>query len=65
MKILTTLPAGEAICERCNGYGGIVCRTTLPCSYVGPGPAPDDAQGVCERKCDWCLGAGTVPAEGA
>ena len=50
----------EQVCERCAGSGLIGCRTTFPCSYVGPGPVPEEARGVYETKCDECRGYGHV-----
>ena len=47
-------------CERCNGSGLIGCHNVFPCSYVGPGPVPEDARGVYETRCDECGGCGWV-----
>ncbi len=40
--------------ERCDDSGWIAVRTSSPMTYVGPGPCPDYAVGVCDAPCDRC-----------
>ena len=44
----------DFICDKCEDSGLIGVRNTFPMSYVGPGPVPDDARGVCEVRCSYC-----------
>lgn len=53
---------GGPECPRCDGSGEIAVRTTYPMSEVGPGPAPEDARGVCATPCPDCAGHGVVDA---
>ena len=54
---------GVDMCERCQGSGTIGCSTSYPCSYIGPGPVPDDAANVYEATCDRCGGVGYISTE--
>jgi hypothetical protein len=56
------MPEQEKVCERCNGSGVIGRSIYYPMAYVGPGPVPDYAQGVCEATCDECQGDGIADA---
>jgi hypothetical protein len=44
----------EEHCDRCDDTGWIAVRNSYPMSYVGPGPCPDYATGVCDAPCDRC-----------
>jgi hypothetical protein len=53
--------AAETIeCECCAGTGITLHRTSGSMSYVGPGPAADDARKVFETTCDECRGKGVL-----
>ena len=49
-------------CKRCAGSGSIGIRTSSA-SYVGPGPVPEDARGICEIDCLACCGEGEIPED--
>ena len=51
------------MCDRCNGTGEIAVRIAYPMSYVGPGPVPDDARGICSATCDRCRCMGMTDAD--
>ena len=54
-------PATEELaeCERCKGTGVTVHRVGRG-TYLGAGPAPDDARRVFELDCDECRGTGSI-----
>ena len=47
------------ICTRCGQSGEIALKTSN-LRYVGPGPVPDDARGICSVTCDRCGGIGMI-----
>lgn len=46
-------------CKRCNGSGEIAI-SIYSGVYIGAGPVPDDATGVCGVTCNTCRGMGYV-----
>ena len=53
-KIFGDAEPEQEHCDRCNDTGWIAVRNSYPMSYVGPGPCPDYATGVCDAPCDRC-----------
>jgi hypothetical protein len=43
---------GAPDCSFCDDTGWIIVRDSHPMLYVGPGPCPEHATGVCDAPCE-------------